>query len=50
MLCLSYYAYVLFSTKLEIRAEQILPGSEGGRERKGGGRHWGEVTQSIMHM
>jgi hypothetical protein len=32
MLCLPYYAYVLSSTKLEIRAEQVLPGSkEGGR-------------------
>jgi hypothetical protein len=29
MLCLSYYAYVFSSTKLEIRAEQFLPGSEG---------------------
>jgi hypothetical protein len=32
MLCLSYYAYVS-STKLEIRAEQVLPGSEGGGKR-----------------
>jgi hypothetical protein len=35
--------YTLSSTKLEIRAEQILPGSEGGggdREREGvGGRN-----------
>jgi hypothetical protein len=29
MLCLLYYAYVFSSTKLEIRAEQVLPGSEG---------------------
>jgi hypothetical protein len=29
-LCLSYYAYVFSSPKLEIRAEQVLPGSEGG--------------------
>jgi hypothetical protein len=29
MLCLPYYAYVFFSTKLEIRAVQVLPGSEG---------------------
>jgi hypothetical protein len=29
-LCLSYYVYVFSSTKLEIRAEQVLPGSEGG--------------------
>jgi hypothetical protein len=36
MLCLPYYAYVFSSTKLEIRAEQYLPGSEGGkRERVG---------------
>jgi hypothetical protein len=40
MLCLPYYAYVFSSTKLEIRAEQVLPGSEGeggrgsGREEK----------------
>jgi hypothetical protein len=33
MLCLPYYAYVFFTTKLEIRAEQVLPGSEGGRGR-----------------
>jgi hypothetical protein len=25
MLCISYYAYVFSSTKLEIRAEQVLP-------------------------
>jgi hypothetical protein len=31
MLCLSYYAYVFSRTKLEIRAEQVLPGSEWGR-------------------
>jgi hypothetical protein len=28
MLCLSYYAYVFSSTKLEIKAEQVLPKSE----------------------
>jgi hypothetical protein len=43
ILCLSY-AYVFSSTKLEIRAEQVLPGSEGswvGRERVGGrGLEW----------
>jgi hypothetical protein len=41
MLCLSYYAYVFSSTKLEIRAEQVLPGSErgwGGKVRVGGRR------------
>jgi hypothetical protein len=30
MLCLSYYAYVFASTKLEITAERVLPGSKGG--------------------
>jgi hypothetical protein len=38
MLCLSYLAYVFSSTKLEIRAEQVLPGSKGfGGERIGAG-------------
>jgi hypothetical protein len=36
MLFLSYYANVFSSTKLVIRAEQILPGNEGGRGRDGG--------------
>jgi hypothetical protein len=36
MLCPSYYAYVFSSTKLQIRAEQVLPGSEGGGEEKVG--------------
>jgi hypothetical protein len=35
MLCLPYYAYFFFSTKLEIRAEQVLPGR---RQGEGGGR------------
>jgi hypothetical protein len=30
MLCPPYYAYVISSTKLLIRAEQDLPGTEGG--------------------
>jgi hypothetical protein len=37
MLCLHYYAYVISSTKLVIRAEQDLPGTErvrGGRVEK----------------
>jgi hypothetical protein len=40
MLCLPYYAYVFSLTKLEIRAEQVLPGSKGGkgeRVREGAG-------------
>jgi hypothetical protein len=36
MLCLLYYAYVFSSTKLEIREEQVLPGSEGGRRKRVG--------------
>jgi hypothetical protein len=35
MLCLSYYAYVFSSTKLEIKAGQFLPGSEGRRQEGG---------------
>jgi hypothetical protein len=39
MLCLPY---VVSSAKLEIRAEQILPGSEGEKGREdGGGRQRG---------
>jgi hypothetical protein len=34
MLCLPYYAFVFSSKKLEIRAEQVLPGSKrGGGDR-----------------
>jgi hypothetical protein len=39
ILCLPYYAYVFSSTKLEIRAEQVLPESdwgEGERLEEGG--------------
>jgi hypothetical protein len=35
MLYLPYYAYVFSATKLEIREEQVLHGSEGG-----GGKMW----------
>jgi hypothetical protein len=49
MLCLPYYAYVFFSTKLEVRAEQVLPGSERGREVEGGGGvQGGELTQTMF--
>jgi hypothetical protein len=34
MLCLSYYAYVLSSTKSVIRAEQDLPETEDERGRR----------------
>jgi hypothetical protein len=40
-LCLPYYAYVFSSTKLEIKAEQVLPGSEGERGKEGGARGQG---------
>jgi hypothetical protein len=47
MLCLPCYVYVFSSTKLEIRAEKILPGSKG-RERRGPGE---EMTQTVYpHM
>jgi hypothetical protein len=40
MLCFSYYVYVFSSTKLKIRAEQILLGSKrvGGEKVRVGGR------------
>jgi hypothetical protein len=48
MLCLPYYAYVFSSTKLVIRAEQDLPGTEGGKGRgDGGGGEGGEMTQTM---
>jgi hypothetical protein len=42
MLCLPYYAYVFSSTQLEIRAEQVLPGS--GRQEGWGRGLGGEMT------
>jgi hypothetical protein len=36
ILCLPYYAYVFSSIKLEIRAEQVLPGSERQRGKRMG--------------
>jgi hypothetical protein len=42
MICLPYYAYVFSSTKLEIRAEQVLPGSKWGRGGEGGEKKQGE--------
>jgi hypothetical protein len=35
-LCLSYYCLCLLFNKLEKRAEQVLPGSEGGEEGRTG--------------
>jgi hypothetical protein len=46
MLCLPYYAYVFSSTKLEIRAEQFLPGRGGGGRKRGKGSG-GEMTQTM---
>jgi hypothetical protein len=39
-------SYVFSSTKLEKRAEQVLPGSEGGRGRWWGGKR-GEIGQKM---
>jgi hypothetical protein len=51
MLCFPYYAYVFSSTKLEIRAGQVLPGIEVGRKREAReGEQGGEMTQKCMHM
>jgi hypothetical protein len=48
MLCLPYYACVFSSTKLVIRAEQDLPGTEWGERGEGGGSgQSGEMTQTI---
>jgi hypothetical protein len=49
MLCLPYYA-VFSSTKLEIRAEQVLPGKEGrAGERMGVGKKE-KCPRQCMHM
>jgi hypothetical protein len=42
ILCLPYYAYVFSSTKLEIRAEHVLPGSKGGGRKRVGAEGRGE--------
>jgi hypothetical protein len=48
MLCLPYYACVFSSTKLVIRAEQVLPETEWGRGKGwGGGAQGGEMTQTM---
>jgi hypothetical protein len=44
-------AYVYFSTKLEKRAEQVLPGSEGVRGEGAGGGQRREMVQTMYaHM
>jgi hypothetical protein len=51
MLCLLYYAYVFSSTKIMIRAEEDLPGTEWGRGKEGGrGRQGGETTQTMYAL
>jgi hypothetical protein len=45
MLCLPYYAHVFSSTKLEIRAEQVLPGSDVGEKGRGEGTKYAHVNQ-----
>jgi hypothetical protein len=49
MLYLSYYAYAFSSTKLKIRAEQVLPGTEGGKGGEGEGGGQGGVTTQTMY-
>jgi hypothetical protein len=49
MLCLSYY-YVFSSMKLEIRAEQVLPGRrEGGRQMEMVGTE-GEMSKTMYAL
>jgi hypothetical protein len=52
MLCLPYYVCVFSSTKLVIRAEQDLPGTEGRKWGEGGGEgQGGEMTpKQCMHI
>jgi hypothetical protein len=52
MLCLSYYCLYFSSTKLEKRAEQVLPGSEGGEKGdEGDGDQGGWRAQTMYaHM
>jgi hypothetical protein len=46
-LCLPYYVYVFSLTKLEIRAEQVLPRSEGQWGEGEGRGQGGEMTQTM---
>jgi hypothetical protein len=48
MLCLPYYACLFSSTKLVIKAEHHLPGTDGGESgRVGQGK---EMTQMYAHV
>jgi hypothetical protein len=50
-LFLPVIGYTLSTTKLEIRTEQSLPGSEGIGGEEGGRRQGGEMTQTLYaHM
>jgi hypothetical protein len=51
MLCLPYYACLFSSTKLVIKAEQDLPGTEEGRgERARLGEKGEKCTKQCMHL
>jgi hypothetical protein len=47
MLCLPYYACLLSSTKVVIKAEQDLTGTQGGRGEKEERGQGGEITQTM---
>jgi hypothetical protein len=47
MLCVSYYAYVFSSTKLEMRAEQVLLEVRGVGGKRWGQGQGGEMTQTM---
>jgi hypothetical protein len=46
-LCLPYQACLFSSTKLVIKAEQDLPGTEGGKGERVGRGQEGEMTQTM---
>jgi hypothetical protein len=49
MLCLPYYACVFSSTRLEIRAEQVLPVSEDSKREEVGREGQGEEMMQTMY-
>jgi hypothetical protein len=49
MFCISYCAYVFSSTKLEIRAEQVLPRSEEGVGERIGEGDGGKNDPNNVH-
>jgi hypothetical protein len=50
MLYLSYYYLCLLLTKLEKRAEKVLPGSEGGGEREEQGAVGERWPKQYIHI